>query len=170
LQLVTASRDIFSAPWTTSDIRIMRANAHHGAAYLADLLGRSIASVRAQAKRQRISLRPPGRRSGTVIGQPRGVSWTQTERDREMREHVLARKFRVGAAERRIQAEVRGLATWCPRCTRRQVSVRMTGLCGVCHMKMLTEQHREEIEAIEAQRQLNRVKQQKKRLIEKEYA
>ena len=141
----------------------MRDNARLGAAFLADLLGRSVDSVKSQAKRQRISLRRPGVRRGPVLGQPRGVSWKGTAAARAMREHVLSGVFDVAEAEAHIRAEVQGTVALCPRCTARPQTTR-TGLCDACHAAMLAEQHRDAITTLEQRREYNRAKQQKKRL------
>jgi hypothetical protein len=140
-------------PWTTAEIKLLRANSSLGASALAAMLGRTPASVRRAAVRYRVSLRSPGERRGLVLGQPRGVS--------------LKRDLRADLARDRRLAELvaRNLslprdADLCPACARRPITVHSTGLCGVCHMKKLAEAHRDALAEIAAQRELLAARQQ----------
>lgn len=143
---------------------MLRDNATSGAARAAEILKRSVKSVRMQASRQRVSLRRPGCRRGPVLGQPRAVSWMADAASRAMRENVLAGVFDVARAESLIRDELAGRALLCPACAvRPQTNVR-TGLCAVCHAKMLAERHREAIAVLAARRDVVRLRQEKKRL------
>lgn len=132
----------------------MRANAHLGAAALAELLERSQRSVEAAASRHRISIRRRGERRGTVLCQPRGVSLAP-----EMRETLVDAGALI--AERlRIDHE----GDLCPACGRRPQRVRSTGLCVPCHKERLAEAHREVIAEHEAQKRLWMERQRRHRL------
>jgi hypothetical protein len=142
--------------WTTGDLAVLRANAHLGAEKLARLLACTPRAVRMTAHRHRISLRRPGVRCGLVLGQPRGVSLSGEIRD----DLVSGRVDPELIAERmRIDAE----AELCPFCGHRPVRVHATGLCAVCHKRVLTERHREAVDEITAHRDYNRAKQSAKR-------
>jgi hypothetical protein len=143
--------------WTTTDIRYLREHASLGASELAIRMGRSPAAVKRAASRFRISLRRPGSRRGSVLGQPRGVS--------------LRRELRADLARGRVDPEVLASrmklnadAGVCPLCVARPVRVAATGLCRVCHLRELAEAHREAIEELEAQRELWTARQQLKRV------
>ena len=136
---------------------MLRANAQLGAERLAQLLGCTPRAVRMTAHRHRISLRRPGVRCGLVLGQPRGVSLAGEIRD----DLVSGRVDPELIAERmRIHAE----AELCPFCARRPVRVHATGLCAVCHKRLLTERHKEAVDEHAAHRDYNRAKQAAKRM------
>jgi hypothetical protein len=143
-------------PWTTGELKILRDNARLGAREVACLLGRTPRSVEQAAHRNRISLRRPGCRSGTVLGQPRGVS--------------LAAGMRSDLVDGRVSAEL--LASrmaiddelpLCPVCGCRPARVPSTGFCRPCHLKRLAEVHREALSEIEAQQDLWAARQHLKR-------
>ena len=146
--------------WTTTDIRYMREHASLGAEELAKRMGRSPSAVKRAGSRFRISLRRPGSRRGSVLGQPRGVSLRP----------ALRADFACGrvdplvlAARMRLDAE----AELCPKCVALPIRVASTGLCRVCHLRELAEAHREAIEELEAQRALWTARQQLKRVRER---
>jgi hypothetical protein len=150
-------------PWTTAEIKLLRANSSLGASALAAMLGRTPASVRRAAVRYRISLRASGERRGLVLGQPRGVS--------------LKRDLRADLARDRRLAELvaRNLslpldADLCPACARRPITVHSTGLCSVCHLRKLADAHRDAVAEIEARRELLAARQQLHRARDKENA
>ena len=146
--------------WTTIDIRYLREHASLGASELATRMGRSPVAVKRAASRFRISLRRPGSRRGSVLGQPRGVS--------------LRRDLRTDLTGGRVDPEVLASrmkrdadAELCPLCVARPIRVAATGLCRVCHLRALAEAHREAIEELEAQRELWTARQQLKRARER---
>jgi hypothetical protein len=134
-------------PWTTTELRLLRASGELGARAAARLLGRSVWSVKQAAYRSRISLRSRGCRRGSVLGQPRGVSLRA-----DLREDLLNSKATAEAVARRLV--LWDEAALCPSCARRRVEVKITGLCGVCHTRRLTEAHLAELEKLDAQRAL----------------
>ena len=142
--------------WTTTDIRYLRDHASLGAEEVARRMDRSPAAVKRAASRFRISLRRPGSRRGSVLGQPRGVS--------------LRRQLRADLVDGRVDPEVLASrmeldaeAELCPLCVARPIRVAATGLCKVCHLRELAERHREAIDELDAQRDLWTARQQLKR-------
>jgi hypothetical protein len=133
--------------WTSVEIALLRANASLGAAELADQLGRSVSSVTSAAHRQGISLRTPGSRRGTVLGQPRGMRLSGV-----LREDLVSRagEATLIAERMRIDAE----AILCPSCGRRPQRVIRTGLCRPCHLAELQRHHLEAIDELDARRAL----------------
>ncbi len=139
-------------PWTTTEIGILRENASLGATALAALLHRSEASVRRAAERHRISLRRPGERRGSVLGQPRGVSLK-----RQMRDDILCGMVDAAVLAERLRLDAE--AELCPACGVRPVRVTTTGLCRACHLSRLADLHREALAEISAQKELWRERQ-----------
>jgi len=130
--------------WTTGEIKVLRENAQLGASELARRLGRSRRSVRSAAERVGISLRPPGVRTGTLMGQPHGMSLR-----RDMREALLACPHLLEERARMDRD-----AELCPSCARRTINVPATGLCRPCHMRHLADAHREALAELHAGREL----------------
>lgn len=157
--------------WTSSELAALRANAHLGAVVVAELLGRSLSSVKHQARRQRISLRVPGERRGLVLGQPRGVRWADqakagvpAERLTMIREQVLAGLVDMGVLEARVRDWTSGRPRpICPACGQRPIERTTTGTCEVCHWTHLARAHRDEADRIEARRALDAARQSKSR-------
>jgi hypothetical protein len=143
--------------WTTGELRRLRELASLGAAAAAAQLGRSVASVKGAAKRHRISLRRHGSRRGSVLGQPRGVSLR-----RAIRDDLVSGTVDAELIARRMAADRD--AELCPCCGWRPIRVKTTGLCTCCHRDILIERHRECIDELLARRQIDRLKQQTKRL------
>jgi hypothetical protein len=136
-----------------TEVAALRKNARQGVAYVADLLDRSPASVRAQAKRQRISLRRRGSRRGVCLGQPRGESWTVDAKARELRSLVITGALDMGRAEREIVEDLEGRsAPLCPQCAQRPQRNPRTGLCQVCHNRRLAEKARDATAELESKR------------------
>jgi len=130
--------------WTTGELQFLRDHAQLGADELARRMGRTRYSVECAAGRFRISLRPPGTRTGRLLGQPRGVSLR-----RDMREALLAHPDLV--AERlRMDHD----AELCPFCAVREIAVPSTGLCRPCHMRRLSQAHRDALAERDAGREL----------------
>ena len=128
--------------WTTGELQFLREHGQLGADELARRMGRTHDSVACAARRFRVSLRPPGTRTGRLLGQPRGVSLR-----RDMRETLLAHPDLV--AERlRLDHE----AELCPSCAMREQGP--SGLCRVCRLHRLEEVHREKLAEVEAERAL----------------
>lgn len=131
---------------------MLRTHAEQGAQALAQLLGRSVRSVKNAAYRQRISLRPQGERRGLVLGQPRGVGIKAA-----IRADVIDGRVDAAAMARRMQLDAD--ASLCPSCARRPATVTTTGLCDVCHLDRLTRAHLDEVEKLDAQRALDASRQ-----------
>jgi hypothetical protein len=151
--------------WKMSEIAELRRLAPLGAQVVADQLGRSVWSVRKQAYRLRISLRPSGERRGVVLGQPRGTRAYPPQRLRflrQLREDILAGRIDVVRMERRIRAITHG-ADLCPECAKRPIENERTGLCEDCHLDRLTWAHALEADRAEKDRQLLRERQRKSR-------
>ncbi len=166
--------NIRGRPWTTRELAELRRLASRGARAVAEALGRSVCSVQLQAHRQRISLRPPGERRGTLLGQPRGVSLRSSRAAEayarallEVRERVL--RGEVDPAD--LDLEVRRAARilrgdlLCPGCSRAPQET-VHGLCRECHVRELARAYREGgVERRrEAQREWDRERQRAKRL------
>jgi len=134
----------------------MREHAHEGAAAVADLLGRSVKSVRRAAERQRISLRTRGVRCGLVLGQPKGVSLPAALHD-----DMASGRVSPEAIAERIRLLADGQL--CPCCGKRPVQVRSTGWCRVCHLERLTEAHKSLKDEADAQREHAKARQASKR-------
>lgn len=139
--------------WTTGELKIMRANAHLGAAALAELLERSQRSVEAAASRHRISIRRRGESRGTVLGQPRGESLDPAVRA------TLVDGGALVAERMRVNHE----AALCPSCAKREIAVRVSGLCKPCHLRRLRDIHLDRLAERTAQRELWTARQQLKR-------
>lgn len=131
---------------------MLKVHANEGARTVAQMLGRSLRSVKAAAHRQRISLRRRGERRGSVLGQPRGVSIQAA-----IRSDVV--DGRVDATALAVRMRIDSEAGLCPSCARRPATVTMTGLCDVCHLDRLTRAHLDEVEKIDAQRALDASRQ-----------
>ena len=151
MQIVELMRE--TRPWTTSELAVMRDNAARGAEVVAELLGRSVASVRQAAHRNRISLRKHGSRKGLVLGQPRGVSLRSEIRD------GLVRDRRDELLERRAQADAD--AELCPCCGRRPARTR-SGFCVPCTTDRLTEAYEEMTADAAAMRRLWAARQRRR--------
>lgn len=120
-------------PWTSLEIERLRANRELGAVALAELLGRSVWSVKRAAYRFRISLRRPGDARGHVLGQPRALSLSG-----ELRKAIGAAPD-LYAERLRVSRE----AALCPSCTCRPTQVETSGLCRRCHARHLEELYRD---------------------------
>ncbi|MGO8683066.1 MAG: hypothetical protein ACLQUT_00570 [Thermoleophilia bacterium] len=149
---MTTNGDNKEHPWTTGEVAILRRNGHLGAAALAAMLGRSQASVTSAARRFRISLRRQGSRRGSVLGQPRGVSLRS-----EVRVSLASDRLLAALVVKRMQVDRD--ADLCPFCGRRPIVNHSTGLCAVCHVRKLTEAHRDALAELEARRELDAAKQ-----------
>ena len=113
-------------------MRQLRRLAHLGARECAQILGRSVWSVKQAAARNRISLRATGERRGLLLGQPRGYRLP-----REQREALLSgRNYdRLLAAYTDLML---GKGELCPACGKRPISTR-DGFCAVCHARRLAD-------------------------------
>lgn len=144
--------------WTSREIAYLRAHAELGAEELASRLGKTRGAVKRAASRFRISLRQPGSRRGSMLGQPRGVSM---RRDLEA---LAGGSVDVSRLERRRRLEAEG--ELCPSCAR-DYAEPTSGLCRPCHLRRLARLHREDTAAREreeeAQRDLWQARQAKKR-------
>lgn len=117
-----------------------------------------------------VSRRRPGSNRGLVIGQPRAVS-LKVEGLARYRELILAGKVRPAAVAARLELVSRTGAELCPLCGTRPVALpsrskpaALNGVCVVCHIRGLVEVQNEELEALEARRELLVAWQRKSRL------
>jgi hypothetical protein len=158
-------------PWTSSEIALLRKNADKGARYVAEALGRSVNSVKQMAKRQRISLRRRGSRSGLLLGQPRGSSWLElrhdgitAERLKALREDVLNGDLDLTVLESQLVAIAKGKEPdLCPQCATRYVQRAVSGLCAPCHLRILSRLHQDAVDTRNAERQLWAARQENSR-------
>lgn len=133
-KLVALSQGTMSKrAWTTAELACLRENRELGAAALAELLDRSLWSVKRAAYRQRISLRRPGDARGHVLGQPRTLRLRVDAREAmRMTPDLYAQRLRVSR-----QASI------CPECARRPIQVETSGLCQPCHARHLERLYRD---------------------------
>jgi hypothetical protein len=161
------SRRDIQRDWTTAELSRLRelAAESFGIEAIAELLERSVDSVRSAASRNRISLRRKGITAGILLGQPRGTSFRRptVEELAELRDDVLAGRIDLPSLERVVLAKAEPEAELCPSCVARPQEVASTGLCTQCHLKRLAEAHREVREPSPAQRELWRERQRKSR-------
>lgn len=152
--------------WSSTELAELRKLAPLGEVVVAELLGRSITSVRGQAYRQRISMRRDGERRGLLLGQPRGVSLVAAAARypdlAQIRENVFEQRADIERIDRRVRLLARG-APLCPACGRRPQEVERTGLCEDCHTRELAHAHAMEADRAEADRHLDRERQRKHR-------
>ena len=156
-----------TAPWSTEEVRTLRANAQHGAGAVSAMLGRSEAAIWSAAKRYRISLRRRGETRGKILGQ-RGawsaISAIDGARLDLIRSEVLDGILDVAILEARIREEHHGpRRPLCPACGQRHQERPATGLCEVCHLRELARAHRDEVERRDARRELWQARQDKHR-------
>lgn len=151
-------RDHSSAtiPWTSTEIARLRELAPLGAVVAAHTLGRSLESVRMQAKRQRISLRPPGRRGGRILGQIRGVSVS-----RRLRSDVESGRLSNTRVVELVSLAAAG-APICPMCGREPIET-PAGLGVICHNRELAHAHELVVDQLASQRELDAARQRKHR-------
>lgn len=160
-------------PWTAQEIVVLRSQAHHGAEFISKALGRSIASVKRQAQRHRVSLRKAGETRGLILGQPAGVKWAEQvragvplERLTMIREQILAGEVDMATLERKAREAVEGKPKpTCPACGQRPIERSTTGMCEVCHWQYLARAHRDEADRADARRRLDAARQEKSRAI-----
>lgn len=157
-------------PWTSAEIDLLRRNAHRGVHECAELLNRSVGSVRQAAHRNRISLRKTNSRRGLLLGQPRGTRWA------DLRQHGLnadtLQAIRADALDGTVdlavlEQQVVALSQpshlpLCPSCVSRP-QARPTGLCLPCHLRHLAAAHREDVTTRAAFREYELARQQKHR-------
>ena len=99
--------------WTTTELKRLRENRELGAVAIAELLGRSVWSVKGAAYRQGISLRRPGDVRGHVLGQPRAMSLAGDAHQ------AMAAAPDLYAERLRVLRD----ASLCPECARRPIQV-----------------------------------------------
>jgi len=92
-----------------------------------------------------------------VLGQPRGVSIPK-----QIRDDMVTGVVDPELIARRMQVERE--AELCSCCGLRPIRMNKTGLCVVCHLDLIAERYREQIDELVKVRLVNRLKQQKKRL------
>lgn len=157
--------------WTSQELAILRQNAHHGAEYIAQVLNRSLPSVKRQAQRHRISLRKPGERRGIILGQPGRVRWAEQvragvpiERLEQLRQQVLDGQVDMATLEAKVRERIHGRPKpLCPACSERPQERSTTGLCEVCHWRELARAHRLEADRAAARRDLDAARQEASR-------
>lgn len=162
MSTLATSRDkppvtITDRPWTSTEVQEMRRMAPLGAEAVAEVLERSVRSVRQQAHRLRISLRRTGERRGMILGQPRGRTL-----DPALREAVIAGVADPARAESLGIAKVLGRSD-CPACGTRPAEVASSGFCQRCHLEALALGHAMEADTAAAQRKVDRERQRKSR-------
>lgn len=147
------------SPWTSKELDALRRVAPLGARAAAEILGRSIASVKLAAHRHRISLRTTGTRAGVLLGQPRGTSWADARRSAEFTR--LLERVRADLADGKIQlrdldralAALDAGAELCPSCGRNPID-QPDGICTGCHRRRLADAHQAAIDAHAGQQEL----------------
>src|SRR5262245_59758325 len=99
----------FQTEWKSGEIAVLRNMVSMGAEAVAVELGRSVSSVRMQAHRQGISLRPPGEKRGRTMGIPNGMgSVRDVAKLRKIRELVESGEIDPSAVVRYMKAQQRG--------------------------------------------------------------
>lgn len=129
-------------PWTLAELRTLTDNAHRGAHVVAQLTGRTLASVRSAAHRHRISLRPRHERRGKILAEPRTATADLTPAraavlTREIEPQRYAYHLEQAAARRRGEHR-----PTCPACGTRTIEMPSTGLCRTCHRYAAIEAYR----------------------------
>jgi len=129
-------------PWTLAEIRTLTEHAHQGAHVIAQITGRSLASVKAAAHRHRISLRRRHERRGKVLGEPRTATGDLLPGrvavlDRDLDGRRLDYHLEQAAARRRGERR-----PTCPACGTRAIEMPSTGLCRTCHRHAAIEAYR----------------------------
>jgi hypothetical protein len=160
----------YPRPWTTAELAVLREQGHLGSKALAQILDRSVQSVKHVAHRHGISLRRRGERRGLLLGQPKNSSWKgSTEAipaERLERIRVAARSGDLDLEElyRRIREQVANPnRPICPKCASRPQEKPATGLCAPCHYRELARVHRDHEALTEAKRELWRARQARSR-------
>lgn len=156
--------------WTAKELDTLRREGHKGASHVATLLGRSVQSVRAMAKRNRISLRRQGERRGLILGQPRGVNWNELRAHgitpqslKAIKADALAGIISMTELEARIARLAGGdQPPICPMCAIRPQE-HQSGICRPCHLKALADAHRDARDTYEAQQRLWAARQESSR-------
>jgi hypothetical protein len=154
--------------WTSSEVAALRKHADLGVRALSELLDRSVDSIESAAKRYRVSLRRKGERRGRILGQTGpwidGRPGADPARLAAIREDALAGLLDLAALEARIRDHVHGpRRPICPSCGQREQERPQTGLCEVCHLRLLAQMHRDEVERRDARRELWQSRQEKSR-------
>lgn len=156
-------------PWTSKEIAELRRVGDLGAELAAELLDRSVESVRQAAKRHRISLRQAGSRRGLILGQPRGVSFLDVKASAaevgalaEIRKLTLEGELDPAKLEDAVMRYTRWIAAGsplCPNCVARPAENNRTGFCTPCHLKALAQAHRDDQATLDAKREHARERQ-----------
>jgi hypothetical protein len=154
--------------WTSAEVATLRKHADLGVRALAELLDRSPESITLAAHRYRISLRRKGERRGKILGQTGrwidGTPGADPVRLAVIREEALAGMIDLAALEQRVRDHVHGpRRPLCPSCGQREQERPTTGLCEVCHLRLLAQMHRDEVERRDARRELWQSRQEKSR-------
>lgn len=139
-------------PWTSREIATLRACAARGARSLAEDLDRTVASVKAKAHEQGISLRRKGSRRGLVLGQPRGMRLSEVAPADEVRTLVASGRIDMAVVAERMRLDAVGELALCPSCGKRPATNRRTGFCEVCYKRLLSKHLMDELAVWEAQR------------------
>lgn len=121
--------------WTSGEVKALNELAPFGARVIADAIGRSIRSVDSKAQELGISLKT----------------------DHQTVAYIL--RIDHSDIRRHIEADL------CPRCGQYPIGVKTTGLCGVCHRKLLAQAMRERRAIDEAQRELEAEKKAAQRRV-----
>lgn len=156
-------------PWTSRQIDELRRVAPLGAQTAADILDRSLWSVRHAAYRHGISLRQTGSTAGRLLGQPRSASYADARAAAEHAELVALLRADLAAGaitlddlDRALEAIAAG-APLCPSCGRNPVDRPREGICTACHNRRLEAAHHAALDAHAGQQGLWRARQNRSR-------
>jgi hypothetical protein len=138
--------------WDTGELLLLKQHRHEGAAAVAQALGRTVSGTKSAAHRHGVSLRRPGSRRGSVLGQPRGISLRA-----DIRADLLSGTVSAEVLAERVRLDHE--RELCPNCGKRRVRVKKAGWCLVCWRQKLAEAHFELLEELDAQRAMNVGKQ-----------
>lgn len=159
-----SARDL-SRPWTSKEIRYLRGHAKEGARAIAAGLDRTVASVKQRALRMRVSLRMPGSRRGTMLGQARCESWTSGE-NVVYRTQALDGALSLTLIERRILEDAANPPALCPACGRWPARHTASGLCFSCYAEERVRHYQEIEQQRRAQREIQVAAKQAERAAE----
>jgi hypothetical protein len=156
-------------PWTSRQLDELRRVAPLGQQAAADILGRSVWSVKQAAYRHGISLRQTGSRAGRLLGQPNGTSYADARAAADharlvgqLRAELAAGAFTLDDLDRALEAIDAGVPL-CPMCGRNPADRPKEGICTACHNRRLEAAHLAALDSHEAQQGLWRARQNRSR-------
>lgn len=156
-------------PWTSKELDALRRVAPLGADAAAEILDRSIHSVRRAAERHGISLRRTGSRAGRLLGQPNGTRFAPAARTArrvdlldQLRADLAAGRVALSDLDRALDALDADLPL-CANCGQHPADHERSGFCTPCHRRRLAAAHAFALDARNAQDELWRERQAKTR-------